>query len=209
MILYKYRSLDQLDFTLDILVNQRLFCSEYENLNDPFEGQFPSIISNNEFPLKFPFNFSKEETSLLSSLRSKEIAVPKICSLSADIEDVKMWSFYANSHKGIAIAIELDETDQNIFKINYKETIHSYLNLPKAEEVKNILTSKTNHWCYENEYRILSNDKYFSINGKIKKIILGFKISEFHKELLESIILDTYETVETGLDHNNSKVIII
>ena len=41
MKLYKYRSLRQnLDFVLDILLNGRLYCAEYQTLNDPLEGFF-------------------------------------------------------------------------------------------------------------------------------------------------------------------------
>ncbi|MGB8764645.1 MAG: hypothetical protein WCD07_07625, partial [Burkholderiales bacterium] len=36
MILYKYRSFDNYEFLLDILINERLYCSIYKNLNDPF-----------------------------------------------------------------------------------------------------------------------------------------------------------------------------
>ena len=37
---YKYRRLDNLEFALDILVNHRLWASEFTKLNDPMEGLF-------------------------------------------------------------------------------------------------------------------------------------------------------------------------
>ena len=40
MILYKYRSLENLEHVLDIILNQRLYCSTYPELNVPFEGLF-------------------------------------------------------------------------------------------------------------------------------------------------------------------------
>ena len=40
MILFKFKSLGTLDHVLDILLNDRLYCAPYSNLNDPFEGQF-------------------------------------------------------------------------------------------------------------------------------------------------------------------------
>lgn len=40
MKLYKFRSLDNIEFTFDILLNERLYCANYKDLNDPFEGIF-------------------------------------------------------------------------------------------------------------------------------------------------------------------------
>ena len=41
MKLYKYRSLRRnLDFVLDILLNERLYCANYTALNDPLEGYY-------------------------------------------------------------------------------------------------------------------------------------------------------------------------
>ena len=43
MKLYKFRSFDNIEYTLDILINERLYCSSHEALNDPFEGLFSTI----------------------------------------------------------------------------------------------------------------------------------------------------------------------
>ena len=40
MKLYKYRSLHNLEFILDVLLNERLHCAPYTKLNGPFEGVF-------------------------------------------------------------------------------------------------------------------------------------------------------------------------
>jgi len=45
MILYKYRSLVNFERILDIILNQRLYCSKYDELNDPFEGLFIRTIN--------------------------------------------------------------------------------------------------------------------------------------------------------------------
>ena len=39
-IFYKYRSLENLDRFLDIIVNNRLYGAVYNTLNDPMEGKF-------------------------------------------------------------------------------------------------------------------------------------------------------------------------
>lgn len=37
---YKYRSLSNLRYFLDILINKRLYMASYSELNDPMEGAF-------------------------------------------------------------------------------------------------------------------------------------------------------------------------
>lgn len=37
---YKYRSLSNLRYFLDILINKRLYMATYDELNDPMEGAF-------------------------------------------------------------------------------------------------------------------------------------------------------------------------
>lgn len=48
MILYKYRSLTNLEHVFDIILNQRLHCSTYPELNDPFEGIFETVLVQRE-----------------------------------------------------------------------------------------------------------------------------------------------------------------
>ena len=45
MILYKYKSLADLEHVLDIILYERLHCSTYDKLNDPFEGLFLTTIN--------------------------------------------------------------------------------------------------------------------------------------------------------------------
>ena len=39
-MLYKYKSLDNLMWILDIILNKRLYAAKYTELNDPMEGIF-------------------------------------------------------------------------------------------------------------------------------------------------------------------------
>ncbi|MEI8205410.1 MAG: hypothetical protein WCG03_00870 [Kiritimatiellales bacterium] len=43
MLLYKYRSLENFEYVLDIILNEHLHCAPYENLNAPFEGIFKAV----------------------------------------------------------------------------------------------------------------------------------------------------------------------
>jgi hypothetical protein len=184
MILYKFRSYEQLHYIADIIVNERLYCSKLNELNDPFEGhcmrrikmQIKSVeeenlnITINE-PWR-PFN-NREESDKI-----------RICSLSGSMSDVRLWSFYGGSHKGVAIGIELDvdecfrsDADSGVIKVNSNHT-----SLPIFEDdgadpnnisLKQVVTNKTSIWSYEDEYRIITSNQFHSIRGKIREIVTG------------------------------------
>ena len=66
MILYKYRSLSNFEHVADIILNDRLYCPTYEELNDPFEGLFVALwtVSFRDKSLNRTYGFPKklEET---------------------------------------------------------------------------------------------------------------------------------------------------
>lgn len=40
MLLYKYRSIENFQFFVDIILNKRLYAARYLDLNDPMEGHY-------------------------------------------------------------------------------------------------------------------------------------------------------------------------
>ncbi len=46
---YKYKSFNNFEYLLDILLRERLYASRYHELNDPMEGviKFEGVIPNN------------------------------------------------------------------------------------------------------------------------------------------------------------------
>ena len=115
MILYKYRSLANLEHVLDIILNQRLHCSTYPELNDPFEGLFvtTTTITAADFlknkiaiPLFTKLPIKRQKVNEAKDLSGGAIDKVKICSLSSDLSDVRLWSYYADGHKGIVFEID-------------------------------------------------------------------------------------------------------
>lgn len=191
MLLYKFKSLEKFDHTIDILLNERLFCASFKKLNDPCEGLYNYIGA-----------FNKAFSPAFDISKTKRIPDKKICSLSESLSDVRMWSYYANSHKGIAIEIELDENE--VEQIIYIKNLLEKTGQAKSEY---ILTRKTNHWGYENEYRILSNKKHYPIKNKIRAIYLGLRIAPLHKKLLKKMISLDIHIYETELETESIKII--
>lgn len=206
MILYKFKSLHKIEHVFDILHNQRLFCTKYTSLNDPFEGLF---LTTFQVPPFFP-GFIKEhkykQVQQVSDLYGK-LEHRKICSLSRHFSDVRLWSHYADGHRGIAIAIDFFNIESDVHEVVYSAELpefgHTLLTEPIPAEV---LSRKTDHWKYEKEYRIVQDQDYFPISGRIKAIFTGQRISDFHLELLKKITPEGISIYATKL--NTEKVLI-
>ena len=199
MNLYKFKSLENIEFALDIILHEQLYCADYDKLNDPFEGLFFTIIRSGGFSSAFGNGFDhqvKECKAILAQL--------KICSLSNSLNDVRMWSFYADDHKGIAIEINFDGFENDINKVDYLENLPEY-NLTNPDHYE-ILTKKTRHWFYESEYRIIRKEEYYPVNGRIKAIYLGQRISNIHLEILKKNIPYKTPIYQTKLDIDEIKI---
>jgi hypothetical protein len=211
MILYKYRSLQNLTQALDIIVNSRLYCSQYLDLNDPFEGLFSATI---HIPykerIKYPFFILPESLTVTKSVKdlfydSKDRV--RICSLSSSLSDVRLWAQYADGNRGIALKIDFSGLENFIHEVIYSAELPSYgytlLTSPNPIEV---LTRKTIHWSYESEFRIIHEGEYFDITDRLKEIYVGSRISEFHLALLKRLKPSKLQIVRTEIDSKKIEV---
>ncbi len=208
MKLYKYRSLQNLEFVLDIVLNERLHCTEYQNLNDPFEGLFFSIFYPRRVYKGLPSLISKMKT--LKSVKNLSIFLSrtKICSLSSTLKEVRLWSHYADGHKGIAIEIDFPNELPSIHEVTYVDELREYgltfLTEPTSEEV---LSFKTKHWEFEKEYRIIQEEEFFSIAGRISTIYAGIRTSDNHLAMLRKLTPSTIPIFETKIDGRQIEIV--
>ena len=142
MKLYKYRSLaEYIEHTLDILLNERLHCAPYDELNDPFEGVFLSVA---HIPRNMAFSNDARTWIRLWGASYCQITkiigkypIPggtRVCSLSASLSDVRLWSHYADGHKGIAIEIDFEGMKDQPLEVEYVNRI---------KEIDNALSTGT------------------------------------------------------------------
>ncbi len=195
MKLYKFRSFENIEFTLDIIMNERLYCAQHKNLNDPFEGLFSTIEWKSG--IVRPVTRSVIRPVVRSVIRGNKQTVYKtldelpslgndtrVCSLSSSMVDVRMWSLYASSHSGCVIEIELDESEE-LVEVRYEKGLkHFKEKLTENTAAIDVLSFKTDHWQHENEFRIISSEEYFSVKGKITGIFLGVRTQEIHKDIV-------------------------
>ncbi|MFT3806050.1 DUF2971 domain-containing protein [Arenimonas sp.] len=220
MRLYKFKPAGALQHLLDITVRERLFCQEYSKLNDPFEGQFRSLVHTAGAlagpiarpivsPIVQPITGGSPQTRIrYRDLAELPFSETRVCSLTADVHDVRMWSLYAESHQGIAVEINFDGLDGSLHAVSYEADLPKFgstiLGGPNAIDV---LTKKTTHWEYEKEYRIIGDQPYFDIGGRITKVILGIRASESIAWLLQKVTHPSISIVKAKLDHAGVRVI--
>ncbi|TVZ37829.1 Protein of unknown function (DUF2971) [Alteromonadaceae bacterium 2753L.S.0a.02] len=212
MRLFKFRSLSNIEFVLDIIYNQRLYCASYDKLNDPFEGLFLSNL----------FDLSKKPVGarLLGSqagvynvvasakhLDSSLLENCRVCSLTRNISDVRLWSYYGDGHTGIAIEIEVDDNEPDLHPVSYSEKLPLIdLDAIANSDISALLRKKTLHWQHEQEYRVITDRKYFCIKEKIRTIYLGSRVKSFHADILKKAVGNTTAIYHTKINPHSVEV---
>ena len=117
-----------------------------------------------------------------------------IVSLSSDPTNLLMWSHYGNCHTGFCVGLDV----KMIFK-NFNPSLHQVMysnEIPKIDLFEDmivfflkLLSTKSNHWEYEKEYRFISrsfvNKSMDITEWGLKEVYLGAKMP--HKEKMDLI----------------------
>lgn len=167
---YKFRSSSQIGFALDMIFNNRLYCSDWSNLNDPMEGIFGYSYSSTS-----PTDYSEKVAEIIRE--QKRI---RICSLSLTYDSHLLWAHYASGFDGLAVEVELPATSPKVKKISYGGVFSV---LPMSDEMSAtkaanaVLTSKYQEWSYEQEVRILNHSEWYKLKTPVKRIIAGHRMN--------------------------------
>lgn len=172
MILYKFRTLDNFQFVLDILVNQRMYAATFDSMNDPMEGFY---TADEDIPKESIAALKEHQKSL------------KFCSLSKYSNNPLMWAHYGNGCRGVAIGVEFKSTE-DIREVKYGS--HSHIKTSKPSTIaraKDVLSFKADFWQYEDEIRVFAAEGNF-IGVKVKELIFGERTDRTQKALLKKIV---------------------
>lgn len=172
MKLYKFRPLGDerdLERAKDILNTGKFWCSRFYELNDPMEGVFITKGFSGEL-------FNQKNGRVICSFSAKRT-----------FKNPAMWGYYANAFKGIAIEIEVENSeiingqagdceidDGKVYKIVYTSEIQSINGQSTDNKMMAILKSKFNQWKHEAEYRFIkkSVDSEHKV-GEITAVYFG------------------------------------
>jgi len=181
---------------LQSIENNQLWLSSVDELNDPFE--FMAL-----YPDKNRSNGNEENTFKLLAYLKNEIRVSCFAG-KKPIHDMPMWAHYANSHKGFCIEYTIKNSSL-FLQIQYSSeripiaTIPAYIysSISKAmSEGKQELDLKaqayiiyltlsamvkSDHWVYENEYRLIYPTQNPDKNGELIPLEdLGLKMKHIY-----------------------------
>ena len=178
-LLFKYRSLDNWRFLLDIVANNRLYAAPFKDLNDPMEGRY--------------YYFGDEMTKAFRKLVRARKDDWRICSLTKDPHNTLMWSYYSSGHTGVALGLAVQNPSAyRIRDVFYDSQIGIGPNSgrrPPRDVALDILSQKQLSWAHEREVRVFSPQPFVPI--RLREIKVGVKASPSDRELLEVLVRKT------------------
>lgn len=141
---YKYKSVEKIEFLLDIISRSRFYMPSVKELNDPMEGLY-NIINHHAGSSYY------SGTPVMDASFEDELSKYKILSLTTEKDNIVMWSHYAKNFNGVCIEIKADNLMQKVKQVNYCgienewriiDKDNQYLNLEKGEITKVIIGYK-------------------------------------------------------------------
>jgi hypothetical protein len=214
-ILYRYRR--PTDWTISEIYKCELYAAKPDELNDPFECSAPVMwnvdlmkqhwleeyapmrgLSANEALNEFEASWKWGVQRMTEGLRQKTSQTGIVC-FAAKPDSIRMWAYYAESHKGICVGYDTKFRPFNVaISCNYQNPdkpfdVVACLKNDPTEIANHIALRKAEEWKFEDEYRIPVN-----IEGMprlipfepvaIKEIRLGARIkAEFKEKVMEVI----------------------
>lgn len=171
MLAYKFRSASQIEFVFDILLKRRVYCADWNRLNDPMEGMFATVHRNAERP------FVQQAVMGIRDAKRRY----KIASLAGTFDCHLLWAHYAGGFDGVAIEVDLPDNDPAIRRVDYRG-VFAFVDLDNLQDedraARTILFSKYNEWSYEREIRILHDRDFYELERPVRRVIAGHRMGE-------------------------------
>ncbi|MBW4891470.1 DUF2971 domain-containing protein [Mucilaginibacter sp. HMF5004] len=197
--IYKYTKLDQNFY--DLLIGQRLWFSNPQDFNDPFDNNinFNEELDEEELEsLLRSEKFKHDPKTLISHLKKNPQILDDtydklkhfirdigICCFSEIQDNLLMWAHYSNCHKGVCIEFDVEKLKtihQELKRVNYQKLMPDIkiLDIPKGEIYGELPFYKSDHWSYEQEIRVWAKSSgaiLFPIEA-LSGIIFGLKMTD-------------------------------
>jgi len=196
---YKYRALsgDSFKYTMDILLNNRIYMPSRKSLNDPFEG-----VQN--IYLGMSGNPGKQD---IAELWEKMLEKYGVYSLSRCPAIPQMWAHYADGFKGVCLEFSTSNTFSKVREVLYTKDIIENADLkglgkdgavPFPTMLEAIMLRKSDGWAYEQEWRLLDDRRLnnpnvdtryiYLLENEITAVILGSAIAEADEQFVREMI---------------------
>lgn len=163
-----------------------VWCSDFRALNDPMEGIFA--------PTRRLQKHTRRQ-DIIDAIVDGKSGVG-IASFSDTNQSELMWTHYAARSAGICIEYRPQKLLANLpdfatfVRVGYNDkpafvAVSDFKDTSLA--IKKVLSQKKFNWAYEREWRLLSElgISHISDPKAVKRIYLGTRISEFHRDKLK------------------------
>ena len=210
--IYKYMSLDGF---IEMATQGSLYFASPTTYNDPFDTK--ANVKGKASPEEIKSFWSKlgygdEEINKIKQLPSsslneianneyrKILSDFRVCCFSQISDSILMWSHYSDMHKGVCV--KFDRNKDSLFDssrlISYEEQVPEYNFITGTnDDVNRVIYTKSAHWEYEKEIRIVKHAQQGFTNKvtfkkkALSEVIFGCRFPE-HKKLAVQAILKKY-----------------
>jgi hypothetical protein len=212
--LYRYRSMKSRELP-PIFEHRKVYLTDPTTFNDPFEcrpnltvhkGSFARELylkerAKDRFPtadkktIKETVSKAKrklQNNGLLENMYEAFLRKTGVYCLSEKNDDILMWSHYTDGHKGLCLIFDASQEDTIFWeatKVIYQEEypIVNVMDIGRPEEFRKAVLTKSSHWRYEQEWRILRFEReggpgwHIFAPELLKGVILGALIQSDDK----------------------------
>lgn len=204
---YKYKPLNE--YAEEMLTTGLVYFNKAEEFNDPYELQIEDsgIYTKNDVINYFKNNSAEKMSDaaaihladdvckqhpnigeflkkILEQTKKHSREKAGILCLAKSFENILMWAHYADSHRGFALEVDISVLEDRFFplKVRYEKNIPhmEYLKDPNEFFINWALTKST-HWEYEEEYRMIIRDcskqrKFLFPKQSFSKVYWGLNV---------------------------------
>ena len=153
---YKYLHSDRIDF----FECPCLRFTPIEELNDPFESLISMHKEGSESPFFALLRLAQVDMNPVLHSMLNTFTRTGVLSLTTDSANILMWAHYADNHRGFVFEFDTnDEFFSGIDAVIYSEERLYFDGIKDSKKHKSSLLyrnifHKSNHWSYENEWRL-------------------------------------------------------
>jgi hypothetical protein len=201
MTLFKYKSPTRFEYIADILINERLYCAPYDQLNDPFEGIFMESIQMGDRKFLVP-------TTPEDLIDPEDPLKARVCSLSSDGSSSLLWSLYAQRLEGVCFEVDCTDLQPAPHKVNYTPDIPHFDKPGFGATPTFGLWHKSEEWYFEREYRLIGANEYVSIQGRLRRAILGPRCNKTIKSAIRKLAPRGCDVCQATLDQDRRVIVV-
>lgn len=168
MKLFKFLGEKTFEDNIESYLRNEVWVSAWNSFNDPMEGFFRYVLSD------------EYSADMVVGQKTRY----RVSCFTRDFDNYLMWSHYANKHHGVCLEYDVSHLQLGpeyiLQPVSYCKSISKLdRDTPFDEQAKRFLFSKSFHWKYEKEERLLfEGDRDRAVPfGELTAITFGVKFS--------------------------------